>query len=53
MGGIIELREVSFAAENRKLVQDISFEFEEGKTSAIIGPSGCGKSTVLKLAAGL
>jgi ABC-type multidrug transport system ATPase subunit len=31
----------------------MSYEFEEGKTTALIGPSGCGKSTMLKLAAGL
>jgi ABC-type multidrug transport system ATPase subunit len=53
MAGLVKLCEVSFAAQNRKLVQDISFEYEEGKITALVGPSGGGKSTVLKLAAGL
>ena len=53
MAGIIELKNVSFTAQNMNIVSDFSFMFEEGKTTAIIGPSGSGKSTVLKLAAGL
>ena len=53
MPGIIELSSVSFSAQSRRLVHDVSFVFEEGKTTALVGPSGGGKSTVLKLAAGL
>jgi ABC-type multidrug transport system ATPase subunit len=53
MAGLVELCDISFAAQDRKLVQDISCEFEEGKITALVGPSGGGKSTVLKLAAGL
>lgn len=53
MAGIIELKNISFTAQNRKLVQDVSHEFEEGKITAIVGPSGGGKSTLLKLSAGL
>jgi ABC-type multidrug transport system ATPase subunit len=53
MSCIIEMSDVGFSAQGSKLVQDISFPFEEGKTTALIGPSGGGKSTVLKLAAGL
>lgn len=53
MNGIIELRDVSFSAQNRKLVRDISYSFEEGKITALVGPSGCGKSTILKLSSGL
>jgi ABC-type multidrug transport system ATPase subunit len=50
---IIALKQISFIAQNNAIVKDISFEFEEGKTTALIGPSGGGKSTVLKLAAGI
>jgi ABC-type multidrug transport system ATPase subunit len=53
MSCIIELKDVSFSAQGRQLVTDVSFGFEEGKTTALIGPSGSGKSTVMKLAAGL
>ena len=50
---IIEMKDVTFSAQNRILVEDVSCRFEEGKTTVLVGPSGCGKSTVLKLAAGL
>jgi ABC-type multidrug transport system ATPase subunit len=53
MAGIIELKNVSFSAQDRLIIDDFSFEFEEGKATAMVGPSGCGKSTVLKLAAGI
>jgi ABC-type multidrug transport system ATPase subunit len=53
MSCIIEMKDVSFWAQGKRLVRGFSFQFEEGKTIALIGPSGCGKSTVLKLAAGL
>ena len=53
MAGIIELNNVSFFAQNRHIVRDFSYIFDEGKTTALIGPSGSGKSTVLKLSAGI
>ena len=53
MAGIIELRNVSFSAQNRKIAKGVSYEFEAAKTTVLVGPSGGGKSTVLKLAAGL
>jgi ABC-type multidrug transport system ATPase subunit len=53
MAGIIEMKNVTFSAQGRRVVRDVSFEFEEKKTTALVGPSGSGKSTILKLAAGL
>jgi ABC-type multidrug transport system ATPase subunit len=53
MAGIIEMNNVDFSAQGNQLVNDLSFHFEEGITTALVGPSGGGKSTVLKLAAGL
>ncbi|MCL2809144.1 MAG: ATP-binding cassette domain-containing protein [Treponema sp.] len=53
MTDIIELKNVSFTAQEGEIIHDISVEFESKKTTAIVGPSGCGKSTILKLAAGL
>lgn len=35
------------------VLQDISFDIEEGSTTAIVGPSGSGKTTLLGLCAGL
>jgi ABC-type lipoprotein export system ATPase subunit len=53
MAGIIELRNVSFSAQEGIIIKDVSVEFDMSKTTAIVGSSGCGKSTILKLAAGL
>jgi ABC-type glutathione transport system ATPase component len=53
MAAILELKNVSFSAQGKPIVQDFSWQFEEGKITALIGPSGSGKSTVLKLSAGL
>jgi ABC-type glutathione transport system ATPase component len=50
---VIELKQVSFSAQNIQVVRDISLAVEEGVCLALVGPSGGGKSTVLKLAAGL
>jgi ABC-type multidrug transport system ATPase subunit len=50
---IIEIKNVSFAVQNRNLIKDISCRFEEGKATAVVGPSGCGKTTFIKLAAGI
>ncbi|MCL2879816.1 MAG: ATP-binding cassette domain-containing protein [Treponema sp.] len=53
MAGLLELRNAGFSVQNRKLVRDATYSFDEGKITALVGPSGSGKSTVLKLAAGL
>ncbi|MDR2792939.1 MAG: ATP-binding cassette domain-containing protein [Treponema sp.] len=53
METVIEMKNVYFQAQNQEIVHDFSFQFEKGKTIALIGPSGSGKSTVLKLAAGI
>jgi len=53
MAEIVELKDVSFSAQNRLIVRNFSHQFEEGKTTALVGPSGSGKSTILKLSAGL
>jgi ABC-type transporter Mla maintaining outer membrane lipid asymmetry ATPase subunit MlaF len=49
----LELSNVSFSAQDRLLVKNFSYQYEEGKATALVGPSGDGKSTVLKLSAGL
>lgn len=50
---LIELRNVTFSAQQADVVTNFSAAFAQGKATAITGASGAGKSTVLKLAAGL
>lgn len=47
--GNLEFDHVSFAYEEKNVLNDISFTAEEGKVTAIVGPSGAGKSTLLSL----
>src|SRR6266705_1115139 len=35
------------------VLNDVSFEIEEGSTCAIVGPSGSGKTTLIAICAGL
>ena len=45
----IEFKNVSFSYSEKKVLNDISFKVEKGKTIALVGPSGGGKSTLANL----
>jgi subfamily B ATP-binding cassette protein MsbA len=45
----IEFRNVSFSYGTKKVLDNISFKVEKGKTIALVGPSGGGKSTLANL----
>lgn len=49
----IALRNVSKSFGDRKVFENLSLDFDEGKINCILGPSGCGKTTVLNILAGL
>lgn len=49
----IELKNISYAYEEKKILDGFSIQFPEGKTTAIMAPSGKGKTTLLHLIAGL
>lgn len=50
---ILKLRNVAYQAGQKQILQNVSFEVEEGDFLTLIGPSGAGKSTILKLIANL
>jgi subfamily B ATP-binding cassette protein MsbA len=45
----IEFRNVTFSYGEKKVLDNISFKVEKGKTVALVGPSGGGKSTLANL----
>src|SRR5882672_2296616 len=49
----IELRNIDFAYEDKKNLDDISFKVNNGEIKVLLSSSGGGKSTILKLILGL
>lgn len=47
--GHIRFDNVSFAYQDKPILQDISFEIKPGQTIALVGPSGSGKSSLINL----
>ncbi len=47
----IELRNVSFGYDDRRIINDVSLKVPQGTTCAIVGPSGSGKTTLCNLIA--
>ena len=46
---MIEIRNISKSYGSKKVLDDVSFNIEEGKITSFIGPNGAGKSTVLSI----
>ena len=49
--GDVEMKDVSFAYESERVLNDVSFVVPAGTTVALVGPTGAGKSTVMDLLA--
>jgi zinc transport system ATP-binding protein len=49
----IEVKDVSFSYNGNPILQDISFDVDEGEYLGIIGPNGGGKTTLFKVILGL
>lgn len=47
----IHMEHVSFAYENKKIIDDVTLDIKENTTTAIVGPSGGGKTTITSLIA--
>ncbi len=50
---MIEIKNIYKSFGDNKVIDDVSFVFEQGKTNLIIGESGSGKTTIMKLMVGL
>jgi len=50
---VIELKNISFAYEEKPILKNISFKVGPSESLVIMGPSGSGKSTILRLILGL
>lgn len=48
----LELRDVSYVANGRKILDSINWTVRQGEHWAILGPNGSGKTTLLKIACG-
>lgn len=49
----LSLEKICFSYDKTPVLNDISFDFETGKTYCIVGKSGAGKTTLLSLLSGL
>ncbi|NNE48101.1 MAG: ATP-binding cassette domain-containing protein [Rhodothermales bacterium] len=50
---MIQLYNISKSYDGHTALADVSLDFLEHRTTAVIGPSGCGKSTLLRVIIGL
>lgn len=50
---MIEVNNVSFEIDGKKILKDINLKIPEGKIYGIIGPNGVGKTTLLRCLTGI
>jgi len=50
---LLEVVSISKAFAGTPVLQNVSFEADEGEIVCLLGPSGCGKTTLLRIVAGL
>jgi zinc transport system ATP-binding protein len=50
---LITARNIAYRIGKRQILQDISFELQEGQITTIIGPNGAGKSSLVNIVIGL
>jgi len=48
----LELRDVSYSANGKPILQSVSWTVQPGEHWAILGPNGAGKTTLLRIASG-
>ena len=50
---IIKVSDLKKSYGKKVVLDDISFEIEEGSVVGLLGPNGCGKTTLIKILTGL
>ncbi|MCR2044649.1 ABC transporter ATP-binding protein [Anaerosalibacter massiliensis] len=53
MGNLVEIKRISKNYFNKKALDNLSLNIEEGKVLGILGPNGSGKTTLIKIMTGL
>ncbi|WP_440613472.1 ATP-binding cassette domain-containing protein [Candidatus Pelagibacter sp. HIMB1748] len=53
INSIIEFKDISFSYGNRLILDNLSFNINEGQIFGMLGPNGVGKSTIFNLITGL
>ena len=50
---LLKLQNISLSFQNRQILENISFEINQGEIFCMLGPNGVGKSTIFNLVTGL
>ena len=50
---MLELRNICFSRDNKKILDNINLKIDTGKFIVITGPNGSGKSTLAKIIMGI
>ena len=50
---LLELKNICFSRENKKILDDINLKLDNAKFYVITGPNGSGKSTLAKIIMGI
>lgn len=53
MKNLVEIKDLSKSYFNKKALNNVNFNIEEGKVVGILGPNGSGKTTLIKILVGL
>ena len=53
MSALLEVRDLTFAYQDRAVLSQVTFSIGAGEVVGLVGPNGSGKSTLLRLALGL
>ena len=53
MGNLVEIKDLSKSYFNKRALDNLSLNIEEGRVVGILGPNGSGKTTMIKILTGL